>query len=317
MSRVKVLSDNLMRSPHYLQLDEKRAEEAAEALKDYPISLPAWNFEGFYPQSDNFEEMCLFYLVFNSINYCFFDEYGSRFSDGDVHGSSLVSKKLTVAWDTIKDPHFLQNVDENYLLSELFPAESPIPMVKERTEALREVGRFIVNNPDFSFSTFFRKYKQNAYFVSQAIPHHLPTWRDPFFKRAQLFVGMVYGRFQDWTQLPINSGLEDLTVFADYRVPQTMHAMGIIRPGLDLDNALRHEVLIESQTRLELEIRAATVAGADQLLHFLRHYRGDPSLNALHVDYILWSAARKKEDMPDGVFVRPWLPHHLTITTDY
>jgi len=310
-SRVMGLAERLLCSPKYLTIDGRRADDAAKALVDFPIILPTWDFEGFCPQSSSFEETCLFYLIFNSINYCYFDAHGDKFREGVFSGSDLVVKRLIQKWDEIKDPHFLANIDENYLLLELLHADFPISMAKERTEALREIGRFIVVNPDFKFDTFFRKYKKNAYFVSQALPIHLPTWRDPFFKRAQLFVGMVYGRFQDWDKLPIKEGLDKLTVFADYKIPQTLIAMGVIEPGPALKEALLRGMFLESGSKAELEIRAAAIVGANYFLHFLRQYKKDSLLNALHVDFILWSAGRKKEQLPNEMFVRSWLPHHL------
>lgn len=277
-----------------------------------------------YPQSDDFEEMCQFYLTFNAINYCYFDEDGKRFQNGKLSGSTLAATRLTEHWEDIKRPEFLSNVDENYLLGELFRAEGPISMVKQRTKALREVGQFLNANSSATgmntrlFEQLFRKYKSNAYFVSQALPTHLPSWRDPFFKRAQLFVGMVYGRFQDWKDLPIHAdSLADLTVFADYRVPETLIRMGIIRPSASLMTRIHRRELIASGSRKELEIRAATIMGADGLTEALNEISPDKNYHSLHTDFLLWSAGRKIEEAPKGLFVQNHITHHYTMTTDY
>jgi hypothetical protein len=263
--------------------------------------------------------MCQFYLTFNAINYCYFDQNQERFRDGKLRGSTLACTRLTEAWNEIKDPAFLANVDENYLLTELFRAECPISLVKERTGALREVGRFLNTTPDFTFEKLFKKFKENAYYVSQAIPTYLPTWRDPFFKRAQLFVGMAYGRFQDLEDLPITEdGLLDLTVFADYRVPETLIRMGIIVPSATLRSKLYKQEFFQSGSREELEIRAATIVGADFLAEALnRHKQLERPVNSLHIDFLLWSAGRKADKAPEGVFVGKHVKHHFTLTTDY
>lgn len=288
------------------------------------LELPRWDFASIYPQSDDFEEMCQFYLTFNAINYCYFDEDGNRFQNGKLSGSTLAATRLTEHWEDIKRPEFLSNVDENYLLGELFRADGPISMVKERTEALREVGRFLNANSSATgmntklFEQLFRKYKSNAYFVSQALPTHLPSWRDPFFKRAQLFVGMVYGRFQDWKDLPIyEDSLADLTVFADYRVPETLIRMGIIQPSASLMTCIRGRELIVSGSKKELEIRAATIMGADGLTEALNEIAPDKNIHSLHIDFLLWSAGRKIKEAPKGLFVQNHITHHYTMTTDY
>ena len=315
MSRVRKLSEVLLTKPKYVRINTNRAREVAYLLRKQGLVLPTWDFAPFYPQSDDFEEMCLFYLLLNSINYCYFDQDGKKFYDGKYSGSSLASLRLTENWEEIKGPQFLAEVDENHLLSELFRAESPISMVKERAAALREIGEFLNHNPDFTFRKFFQKCKCNAYYTSQALPTLLPTWRDPFFKRTQLFVGMVYGRFQYDEVRPFDCGLEDLTVFADYRVPQTLIAMGIIEPTAPLLTRLHQNQFLGSGSRKELELRAATILGADALMYALGEEIGD--MNALHIDYLLWGAARKKEEMPEGVFAKPWPNHHLTMSTDY
>ncbi|MBD3261959.1 MAG: hypothetical protein GF334_09915 [Candidatus Altiarchaeales archaeon] len=319
-SRVKNLAYELHRRSRFAKVDDRRVREVALILKDFPLKVPTWDFHPFYPQSDDFEEMCLYYLIFNSINYCYFDQDFEKFRDGETgySGSSLASYRLTQTWDEIKDPRFLANVDENYLLGELFLADRPISMVKERTHALREVGDFLLKNTDFTFEKFFRKHQRNAYRASQALPVLLPSWRDPFAKRSQLFVGMVYGRFQDREDLPLDeSSIKDLTVFADYRVPQTLIAMGILRPHSMLLTRINRRNLIGPSSRMELELRAASVVSADVLKDNLIEVRRDKTINILHVDFLLWNAARQKNNMPVELFKGFWPEHHLTITTDY
>lgn len=311
MSRVRELANHLMRDPEFVTIVPGRAQALAEALKDFPVELPTWDFAPFYPQSDNFEEMCLYYLVFNSINYCYFDEYNNRFEDGDHRASTLVGLRITENWEQMKDFQFLSHIDETYLLGELFKAETPISLVKERAAAFREIGEFMRVNVDFTFRKMFAKHHNNAYFVSQMIPTYFPTWRDPFFKRAQLFVGMVQGRFQHF-----DLGLEDLTVFADYRVPQTLHSMGMLRFNPPFLKSIASNKLVHYGSKQELELRAATIVGADMLTSHLNEYHGGV-LNALHADYLLWSAMRKRGSLPFGVMSSMDLPHHRTMTTDY
>ena len=311
MSRVRELSNHMMRNPQYLAMVPERAARIAELMKDFKFELPTWDFPPFYPQDQSFEDMCLYYLVFNSINYCYFDEYDRRFEDGKNRSSTLAGLRITENWEQMKDPQFLAQVDETYLLGELFKAENPISLVKERAAAFREIGTFLLANPDFTFEKFFTKYQNNAYFVSQVLPTYLPTWRDPFFKRAQLFVGMVQGKFEHF-----DKGLEDITVFADYRVPQTLHSMGVIRYGASLLSTIGSNELIPYGTRRELEIRAATIVGTDMLTAHLNEYHGG-ELNVLHTDYLLWSAMRKRDSLPEGIMNLVDMPHHRTMTTDY
>lgn len=316
-SRVRKLSRVIMENPKYLSLDGERVEILTDFL-DGNFSIPDWDYEYIYPQTDDFEEMTKFFLVFNSINYCYFTRSGDRFEDGTLGGATLAAARLTERWEEIKDPLFLSNIDSNYLLSELFFAQSPLPMIKQRVACLREVGKFLNEHSDVSdlMHKLFSKYHGDAYVVSQALPTFLPMWADPFYKRAQLFVGMVYGRFKDYSNIPIKKeSLKNLTVFADYRVPQALISMGIINPGASLRSCLHNNQEIGSGSRKELEIRAATILGAD-LLQGALNKTHNLNLNSLHVDAFLWSLGRKDTPVPEGVIIdNP--NHHRTFTTDY
>ena len=315
-SRGRQLSESLLLNAKYVKIDYDRADKVAGILKSSDLELPMWNFPPVYPQSDDFEEMCLFYMILNSINYCYFDDDGKKFHDGELGGSTLVSTRLTEHWEEIKHSGFLAQVDENYLLSELFQAECPISMVKDRVHALREVGRFINKNPDFTFRKLFKKYKLNAYYISQAIPTLLPTWEDAFFKRAQLFVGMVHGRFQHNMPPPFTQGLEDLTVFADYKVPETLIRMGVLRPSASLMTRIHRREKIYSGSRKELELRAGSIMGADAIMDAVNKYKETP-INSLHTDFLLWGAGRRVKNLPEELFVQHHITHHYTTTTDY
>lgn len=49
-----------------------------------------------------------------------------------------------------------------------------------------------------------------------------------FYKRAQILVGDLYGALAEVKDFPLKfTNLEQLTMFADYRVPQTLRLVGI------------------------------------------------------------------------------------------
>ncbi len=322
-SRVRDLSEKLVSNARFVYVDKTRINEVAEAMKDFEFVLPTWDSPLFYLQSDDFEEMCKFYLIFNSINYCYFNYGSDRFEDFPdekrIAGSNLVTLRLTENWDELKDPTFLTRVDENYLLSELFTASRPISLVKERVKALREIGKFLNENMEHEdlFFKVFCRYRQDAYITSQAIPTFLPTWSDPFYKRAQFFVSQVCGRFQNRDDLPIKKeSLDNITVFADYRLPQTLIGMGIIRGSGRLLSRLAKNKEIESGSCKELELRAATVVAGDLLVDALNKDR-EGKLTTLHISHMLWSCGRGSLDLSKDIMVSPMPNHHRTFTTDY
>jgi len=311
MSRVRELANHYMSNPGYVTIDYPRVKEVALVLKDFKLELPTWDFPPFYPQSQDFEEMCLYYLLFSSINYCYFDEYGNKFTDGKLRSSTLAGLRITENWEDLKNMEFLAHVDPAYMLGELFKADVPISLVSERAAAFREIGEYLLANPDFTFRKMFARMHDDAYMVSHMIPVVFPTWEDPFYKRAQLFVGMVEGRFPGTFKR-----LEELTVFADYRIPQTLHSLGILNYSGPLITYIGSETLIPVGSQPEVELRAATIVACDALTEELNEFHGG-NLNILHTDYLLWSAMRGKNDLPAGLLVRHQYDHHRTMTTHY
>jgi hypothetical protein len=75
-----------------------------------------------------------------------------------------------------------------------------------------------------------------------------------FLKRAQIVVadlwacfdGTGYGKFHD---------IDKITMFADYRIPQLLNALGCISYSPLLDHAIRKGTLIESGHPWEVQLR--------------------------------------------------------------
>jgi hypothetical protein len=78
-------------------------------------------------------------------------------------------------------------------------------------------------------------------------------------KRAQILVadiwacfeGTGYGEFHD---------IDKITIFADYRIPQLLNALGCLQYSPLLEHAVRHKKTIESGHTWEIQIRGMTKA---------------------------------------------------------
>jgi hypothetical protein len=126
-----------------------------------------------------------------------------------------------------------------------------------------------------------------------------------FMKRAQICALDLSVAFQHHQHPPL-AGLEELTAFADYRVPQALRHLKILL----LDQALAKEIDAQQETPAggdaEIEIRAATIHAVDRMSR---------AVTALHkkcpawqVDWYLWSLSHKSEVQHE---------HHRTRTVYY
>ncbi|CAL5997393.1 Conserved_hypothetical protein [Hexamita inflata] len=101
-----------------------------------------------------------------------------------------------------------------------------------------------------------------------------------FYKRAQIFVAELYHTnpkrygFKD---------LDQLTLFADYRIPQMLHRFGLIQYKPELIAILQDKQhLMESGSYLECEIRAASILAVYRLAQ-------KTGIKQITVDFLLWN----------------------------
>ena len=114
-----------------------------------------------------------------------------------------------------------------------------------------------------------------------------------FLKRAALFFMQLHRRL-GWFEEEIG----DLHIPADYRLPQSLQALGCIEYSPELENKIYTGQLIASGSLEEVKIRAATILACDELSKLSGY-------NSFQIDWWLW-----KNRFDDK-------PFHLTVTTDY
>jgi len=122
-------------------------------------------------------------------------------------------------------------------------------------------------------------------------------------KRAQIFVGDVNAALN----LKLG-GMERLTTFADYRVPQILRHWGILEyaPGpTGLGAKVDRQVELDSGSCDEISIRAATVVGVEELVKLLNERETDAGAGAgadannktvftdVTVDWYLWQVGER------------------------
>lgn len=131
-----------------------------------------------------------------------------------------------------------------------------------------------------------------------------------FYKRAQILVGDIwaaYGRSTDPAHAYHFRDIDQLTMFADYRVPQILRHMGIIEYSDALANMIDSKMEISFGSEEETEIRVATIVAVEKLQKELA--KNGLNLYVCEVDWLLWQWGEK---MKDDI-----APHHRTLTIYY
>ena len=109
-------------------------------------------------------------------------------------------------------------------------------------------------------------------------------------------------------------------MFADYRVPQILHHLGILVYPPELVSQLREKVPISPGSRQELSIRAASILAVEAVRDKILQLRSDPVqkgevVSSVLIDFYLWDLAKRIEqgsDIIEGITTQEILPAHRT-----
>src|SRR5262249_1688302 len=160
----------------------------------------------------------------------------------DDKGAGLVVKRVVQHWDFFGDPAKLRNVTEAQLLRDLFHAEVPIPAARQRARALREVGTFLHAHRNTRWLAWLERFHSPVELATY-LATQFESFNDPFLKRAQLFVGMLIGRYGADPRFPARlRNPEGMTAFFDYILPMIEHRMGILKYRADLEQRIKWQL---------------------------------------------------------------------------
>ena len=111
-----------------------------------------------------------------------------------------------------------------------------------------------------------------------------------FYKRAQIFSADLYGTFKGKDRGALRD-MDQLTAFADYKLPQVLRHLGILYYERDLALKVDEEVLLNAGGPEEVEIRANTIWAVEGIRRELALNGQD--LKAYEIDGILWNMGQQ------------------------
>ena len=106
----------------------------------------------------------------------------------------------------------------------------------------------------------------------------------------------MWKRLERNAALKLNlQGMDRLTTFADYRVPQILRHKGILEYSPDLASRVDRQQEIEKGSFDEISIRASTVVAVEELVKFLNQSpkTKDNSFTDVTVDWYLWQVGER------------------------
>jgi hypothetical protein len=300
-----------------------------------------------WPESVRTERVAGYILALDAINFCFWPTESYEYvdlattltraaqSDHDAQQAIIDADSnqtpASVSSEYVFTARNLEcmNVEAcRTLMARYHPHGKVPPDLDKRCRLWNEVGNVVQTSFGGSVSTLIATTQGSAPALVQLLVEHFDGFRDccpiplssidsatygtmiHFYKRAQICVG-------DWNAaLSLNlSDMDQLTTFADYRVPQLLRHYNVLvyTPGLASKIDARHALDIGSAE--EVAIRACTVTAVDLLVQELSKEcsDGDKSQpwNAVTTDWYLWQVGERMQN--DGAL----LPHHRVHTIYY
>jgi hypothetical protein len=271
-------------------------------------------------------------LVLDALNFCFWgDDPGPErrwrvaFRGHVFNGYQALAAALTRAvnegrplWDAAYLAAMTADDLADILRGHPETMDSPeIPLFTERLANLRELGSGLLAHygGEAPAAELIGDAQGSAVRLVRRVVEIFPSFNDVasyggrevrFYKRAQILVADLYGAFAG-----IGFGafrdLDQLTAFADYKVPQVLRWLGVLVYDGKLASAVDRRELVPAGSAAEIEIRAATVWACELIRRALVD-RGR-SLRAFEVDWALWTVG---QTMPAAA-----PPYHRTRTVYY
>ncbi|XP_053726136.1 queuosine salvage protein [Synchiropus splendidus] len=253
-------------------------------------------------------------FVVDTMNFSFWPEKESQQCEVTYKGTTYTGYMTLCAAITrameegipITDPEYFSQISmkelEHVLRSD---NETPMPMLKERHQVLTEGGRVLLQHGG-TFQSFISRAGNDAQKMVELIVEKIPSYRDEatyqgkriaFYKRAQILVADYWGTMAARGEGRM-ANMDWITMFADYRVPQALVYLGVLRYSDGLLQSLKNGELIGSGDQREVEIRGCSIWAVEKIKDLLCKLVQDRDGQACHVnsaiiDFYLWPYAKK------------------------
>jgi hypothetical protein len=252
-----------------------------------------WHYNGIGfkgTESQRQERVALYLLALDAINFCFWPTTDSTTTSSTGEDNLLEYEHLAMALKGLAEedhankdysmkeyafsPNNLATMTKEKMTNSLQPyLKHTIPNTRKRVELWNEIGTVLLSKYNGSIMELLQCANNNASKVVELVASSFPGFQDEvyrntqryvFLKRAQIFVGDINAALQ------LNlDGMDQLTTFADYRVPQILRHWNVLEYSPTLAGKVDSKIEIDAGSVEEISIRAGTVVAVEELVKVL------------------------------------------------
>lgn len=257
----------------------------------------------------------------DAVNFCFWaakdrQKWQVELESGEVtqggwHGLSACFKRALKENVSLLDAAYVALIsdhDARKLLRGVGGVE--IPLLRQRADILRETGAVLLKTFSGAFMNILTLSDFDSAKLISLVKEHFSSFRDVsvfhgkdivFLKRAQILCNDL-----DRVMRPRGramKGLEELTAFADYKLPQVLRMFGVLEYDKELADKVDAYIEISHDSVEEIEIRASTIWAVELLRQMI------PRMSAGDIDNTIWVMSQSIQDRAK--------PYHRTRTIYY
>lgn len=296
----------------HVRIDVEALEELARRWAG--VDAPGWYEK--YHFFDGTHRSANWLLALDAVNFSFWAEDPAERWEVEYEGERLdgywalaASMRRGVDDGTkLWDAKVLAELTQGDLYR-IFRGKNLIPLIADRMNNLREVGRVLIEHYGGQFVNAIDAVQGQAERLVLLLAHDFPSYNDvatyqgrqaPIYKRAQLLVSDLWGAYGGKGHGGFTN-METLTAFADYKLPQILREFGVLHYSPELAADVNTRTIIPAGSPQEVEIRAGTIQASELLAERL-------GMPAFQVDWLLWNQAQA---------MKMQHPYHLTRTIYY
>lgn len=327
----------IVKHAKYIEVDQlgikNLANQIVQAISNKTLNINNFSQVNFHPKS--VDPICLNWLfLVDTLNFCFWTpeknptKWNVENQTGYFALCSAINRAIKEGID-ITNPRYYSTISIEQLEHFLRPddAVTKVPLIKERQECLHEVGKILLEKYDGKFENVVKLADKSAVKLLKLIVSEFPCFRDEadyhgkrvsIYKRAQILVGDVYACFRGEGLGYFEDINENITMFADYRVPQVLVHFGALIYKTELANDLKDDKILINGEEKEVEIRGASIYIVEEakkiVLKLLKENHSEIStkhVNSILIDHFLWDYRRSNADLLS------YIPFHKTYSVYY
>lgn len=298
----------VMNNSQYVKIDYKKLDQFISQIDT--DNLKNWLLFNPYNLLElGVEKIVNFLLFFEAIDYSFFGEpkWTIKTDEGYKDGSDAL---MYIMLKYIKENN---NYDFDNLtfneFSSMLSGNVKIPLLKERYDTLNKISKVIKEKMGGNFYNYIKNVITDNELLSLIISN-FESFKDEreyngktiyFYKLAQLLTSDILQIREELEN--INVTYSNLIGCADYKIPQTLRALDIIKYDQRLSEIVDSRKEIPISSKYEVEIRASQIVVIDYIKSKLNN------VNAIDINDFLFLYSKKVKDIAK--------PYHLCRNTNY